>query len=177
LRIVVALGVLALATACTDGGTDASRDSSTASIDPSTSELPTTMPTESDDGGVDAERISFDDLLSGPEELVGTTVEVDGKVFLDPNCPPPDGQSGPCILNAYLADPDRTGLTAAEIADAFPITEDGVAVSCVEQRAGAGCSGWEHAQRYRVVAVVNHRVSGGRATEQFELDAKSKTPI
>jgi hypothetical protein len=144
----------------------------------STGATSTTASTDAQGSDAAGEEMSFEELFARRQDLVGDTVEVEGKVFFDTNCPPPGSQSAPCILNGYLADPSLTTFSSAATEMALPLSEGGAVVSCsVGTSPGSGCPGWEHGRRYRVVAEVQHRISGGRETDQVELAVKDKTAI
>lgn len=122
--------------------------------------------------------VSFVDLARRRTELVGTTVEVTGRVLFYGRCPPPDQQATGCQLSAYLVEQERDDLQAVDLPDALVLAEGGHPVTCDEGEAVRGaCLGWEHDARYRLVGAVVHQVRGGRETSQVELDVKSKTRI
>lgn len=122
------------------------------------------------------ERMTYAELYKRRQELVGRDVDVVGKVFFVANCPPPgDGPQQPCMLTGYLADPSRSELPPGDVDEAINLAEDGRFVSCSERESvDGGCSGWKHAQRYRVVATVEHQVLGGRKTQYIQLAVKTR---
>lgn len=122
----------------------------------------------------EAEQVTFEELRSRQQEFVGHTVEVVGKAFFVESCPPPD-QQGPCVLNLYLAEPDRDVLVYGDRDEGIAVSEGGTRVSCeAGSEPGGGCPGWSHATRYRLVATVRHQVLGGRTTQLVELDVIEK---
>jgi hypothetical protein len=180
LRVVFVGLVMLLGAACGDGAASTGDESVTTPTDSSSQSGGTRSTSQS--GGTlgatsDPEEVSFDDLFSRRHELVGRAVEVVGTVHFVANCPPPGGQSGPCVLNGYFAEPDRDFLPFGDVGEAFPITEGGVRVSCGQAAASGGaCPGWEPARNYEILAMVEAQVSGGRQTEQVELGVTRKTP-
>ena len=123
-----------------------------------------------------ATEVTFEQLFARRQELVGRPVAVVGKAFFVAQCPPPDSPQTACLLTGYLAEPSRDDLLFGQRNEGIPVSENGALVSCREGSApGGGCPGWQNAQRYRVVATVEHRVLGGRTTQEVELEVTSKT--
>ena len=116
------------------------------------------------------------DLLSNPNEWIGRTVSVTGKVFFLAQCPPPGATAGPCVLLAYLAAPERGVLTSADRHDAVPLTHDGRRVSCLESHAVNGaCEDWIREAVYVVEGALEYRILGDRESDrvQFEVLRRS----
>lgn len=157
-------------TSTAEGGSGATTTSSAttkSTTAPSTTARPSTA---------QGERMTYAELYKRRQELVGRDVDVVGKVFFVANCPPPgDGPQQPCMLTGYLADPSRSELPPGDVDEAINLAEDGRFVSCSERESvDGGCSGWKHAQRYRVVATVEHQVLGGRKTQYIQLAVKTR---
>lgn len=118
--------------------------------------------------------MTYAELFRRQQELVGTTVAVTGRAFFLSRCPPPQA-GGECSLNGYLADPGRNDLLESDVPGAIQLAEGGRLLSCSESAAiDRACPGWQQAGQFRIVAVVERQVLGGRETQYIDLDVREK---
>lgn len=159
------------------GTTTAGSLGSATTAGPSTASGPQTTVPSGGPSRAQAAEMTFEQLFSRHRELVGRSVTVVGKAFFIAQCPPPDSSRTTCSVTGYLADPGRNDLLFGERSQGLPLSENGALVSCQEGTSpGGACPGWQNAQRYRVTATVEHRVLGGRTTQDVELQVTSRTP-
>lgn len=157
--------------------TDATTGGGSNDEDEATTSAPTSDGASRADQGGSVTEVTFRELFDHRQQYVGDTVRVVVKAFFLASCPPPGtgGQTEPCVLSLYLADPGRTDLLYGERDQALPGSEGGQRVSCVEgSNPGGGCPGWEHGATYEVVADVDHEVLGGRKSDSVQLDVREK---
>ena len=187
-RLLVALFAVGLLIAGCSSGVGGSPDhgpSATPPAGPSASGAGAGDASPSDDGGSAPMRVSFPDLLGDPEQLIGRPIEVMGTAFFLAKCPPPAASPTPgasatasCVVQGYLAAPDRGVLTPSDLPGAIPLAEGGHLLSCDEgTESPPACGDWLAATRYMVVGTVERQVLGGRETALMQLDVLSKTTL
>lgn len=122
-------------------------------------------------------KITVRQVLDEPDRFIGQRVEVTGKAFFLAECPPPgSGDQTSCVVQGWLAEPDRGTLIASDLPESIPLVEDGRRVSCLEADAPAGaCGDWQNERRYVVVGTVGWQVLGGQQTRLLQVDVEAKT--
>jgi hypothetical protein len=173
-RALPLLVVAILVTACS-AGSDNPTGGSPYSETAAASSAQSTKP----DAGSNPRPMSFEDLLSDPAPLVGKGVQVTGKVFFLAECPPPGSAAATkCVLQGYLAAPDRGVMTASDVAETIVLAEGGRRLSCEEgSQLTPSCGDWQNEKRYVVVGVVENQVLGGRTTSMVQLNVESKSLV
>jgi hypothetical protein len=181
LAALLALGVVLTACAAGAGGSSTPGSAASGSAGPSASGADEASP--SGDAESAPMRMTFPELLADAEQLIGQRIEVTGTAFFLAKCPPPGASPTPvtspttgCVLQGYLAAPDRGVLTASDLPEALPLAEDGHLVSCDEgTESPPACGDWLAATRYTVIGIVERQVLGGRETTILQLNVLGKT--
>jgi hypothetical protein len=135
-------------------------------------------PTRSDDMTSPAPgKVAVRQILDEPERFIGQRVEVTGKAFFLAECPPPgSGDQTSCVVQGWLAEPDRGTLIFADLPESLPLAEGGMRVSCLQADAPRGaCGDWQNELRYLLVGTVEWQVLGGQETRLLQLDVEAKT--
>jgi hypothetical protein len=116
-------------------------------------------------------------ILDEPDRFVGQRVDVTGKAFFLAECPPPgSGDQTACVVQGWLAEPDRGTLIFADLPESLPLAEGGTRVSCLQADApGGACGDWQNERRYLLVGTVEWQVLGGQETRLLQLDVEAKT--
>jgi hypothetical protein len=130
------------------------------------------------DAATGGQAVSFEDLLDDPARFIGRRIEVAGRAFFVARCPPPGDAPTACVLQGYLAHPDRGVFIASDVTEAIALAEDGRTVSCEETaQTPTACANWTSGAAYAVVGVVERQVAGGRELDAVQLNVISKTDL